>query len=222
MLSLKASLFGLLASLVLPSLATDRNIGCSKCLGASKDAVRYGCYQNCGKAFSSASHEFGVCRDYCSKFVFDHSCCSGSCPSDANTCMNNFYPPDDPTKKLRRSAEGERGHARDFVPSSDVTAVAIRHSETDLVEARDAGQICCKTASAIITASSFKLAPLLNEQRWNDDVGAGLVLISTGVALSFACSKTFQIDCLFTVPAAHGAAADVPLGGGPLPGRNEL
>lgn len=221
MLFFRTPILALVLGFSLSSVATDANIGCSKCLGANRDTVRLGCYNNCKDAFNAVSHEYGVCRDICSKFVFDHSCCSGSCPSDANTCMNNFWPPDDPTRKLIRSAE-ERTHSRDFTSTSDVTAVAIRHAELELVDPRDLGQICCKAASAIITASSTKLYPLLNEQRWNDDVAAGLVLISTGMALSFACSRTFHIDCLFTAPAANDAPADVALGGGPLPGRDEL
>ncbi|XXH04115.1 hypothetical protein Hte_010527 [Hypoxylon texense] len=202
---------------------TNQNLGCNSCLGQSADRINYGCRQSCDQAFNSASSEFESCYDTCHHFAFERHCCSGSCPGDANTCMNRFLPP--APKGSRRaiaaapSPAEDRSHARDFAPAEPGDgAVMVRDDETGLVEVRvDVGSACCKAAQAILAASVTKVVPLLQGQIWDDDALAGLILIGFGLSAATACSKVFRVSCLFKAPGVQGNVA-----GGPLPGGNIL
>ncbi|KAI0136924.1 hypothetical protein BJ170DRAFT_677786 [Xylariales sp. AK1849] len=200
-------------TLVITTSATNQNLGCSKCLGDSKDNVRLGCYQMCSQAFNPSSSEYEKCRFACSDFVFDKNCCTGACSSNANKCMNTFFPPSIFSK---RDLPSMRGHSRDFVPSTPRDLVNRNASDaTDLIEARlDYGKSCCDAANIILASSTTKIIPLIQAQRWDENTAAGLMLIGFGLAAAKACNMVFGATCLFQV----GNEGPVAGGGLPPPG----
>ncbi|KAL7622873.1 hypothetical protein AAE478_006552 [Parahypoxylon ruwenzoriense] len=198
---------------------TNQNLGCKNCLNKSPDRVTYGCRQNCDHAFNPSSSEHEVCFEACHHFAFERNCCSGACSGDANTCMNQFLPPAKGKRSLPPSPYEDRSHARDFLPlESEYGAVIVRNDETGLIEARvDVGSACCKAAQAILASSITKVVPLLQNQIWDEDALAGLILIGFGLSAATACSRVFRTSCLFQAPAVQN-----PVANGPIPVRNDL
>ncbi|RHZ49494.1 uncharacterized protein CDV56_103447 [Aspergillus thermomutatus] len=65
--------------------------GCSKCLNQNEDNIRLGCFNKCKEAFNPSSTEYQVCRDQCTEFVFQDHCCTSSCSSKADVCLNDYF-----------------------------------------------------------------------------------------------------------------------------------
>ncbi|KAJ5301423.1 hypothetical protein N7508_006286 [Penicillium antarcticum] len=65
--------------------------GCSKCLNQNEDNVRLGCFNKCKDAFNPSSTEYEVCRDQCTEFVFNDHCCTSSCSSTSDVCLNDYF-----------------------------------------------------------------------------------------------------------------------------------
>ncbi|KAF3388627.1 hypothetical protein F1880_003331 [Penicillium rolfsii] len=65
--------------------------GCSKCLNQNEDNIRLGCFDKCKEAFNPSSTEYQVCRDQCTEFVFQDHCCTSSCSSNADVCLNDYF-----------------------------------------------------------------------------------------------------------------------------------
>ncbi|GFF39860.1 hypothetical protein IFM58399_05726 [Aspergillus lentulus] len=65
--------------------------GCSKCLNQNEDNIRLGCFNKCKEAFNPSSSEYHACRDQCTEFVFQDHCCTSSCSSKSNVCLNDYF-----------------------------------------------------------------------------------------------------------------------------------
>ncbi|KAI1397108.1 hypothetical protein F4819DRAFT_499732 [Hypoxylon fuscum] len=201
------------ASLVACAASTSPNLGCKNCLGLSADLINHDCSQKCNEAFNPSSSENEKCYELCHHFAFERHCCSGTCSSDANTCMNQFLPPDKHKRSLLSSIYERREHVRDLIPVVEYDgAVSVRDDETGLIEARvDRGKACCKVAQAILASSVIKVIPYLQEQVWNEDTLAGVVLVAFGLASSGACNYLYQVSCRFVAQGVDGNVANGPL-----------
>ncbi|EAW10835.1 uncharacterized protein ACLA_053090 [Aspergillus clavatus NRRL 1] len=78
------SLVGIFASLA-------NATGCNKCLNQNEDRLRLGCFDKCKEAFSPSSSEWRACRDQCDEFVFHDHCCTSSCSTKPNVCLNDYF-----------------------------------------------------------------------------------------------------------------------------------
>ncbi|KAJ5757552.1 uncharacterized protein N7511_006246 [Penicillium nucicola] len=73
-------------------LATFVNAtGCNKCLNQNEDDIRLGCFNKCKDAFNPSSGEYQVCRDQCTEIVFNDHCCTSSCSSKSDVCLNDYF-----------------------------------------------------------------------------------------------------------------------------------
>ncbi|KAK8063659.1 hypothetical protein PG996_008311 [Apiospora saccharicola] len=223
------SLISLSMGLLAAVSATNPNLGCKDCLGYSPDQIKYQCLQLCSKAFPAASSELQTCDQYCGDFVVDHKCCSGTCSSNANTCMNTFFPPAEVLTKTSTMAfeAGGRIHPRDLAviaPSSPTTSsprsvsVPMRQDGVFLLHPRvDYGEACCKAANVVLTSAAKPVLGLINGQQWDEDAASGVILVGFGLASAFACSRIFHVNCVFEAAGVAGQVA-----GGALPNRDEL
>ncbi|RDL41737.1 uncharacterized protein BP5553_01716 [Venustampulla echinocandica] len=171
-------------------------IGCTNCLGQNVDKIRLGCFTGCSDAFTVGTNELLACRQSCTDFVFNRKCCSSTCSNSAKTCLANIglakrdFSGDEDTYEVEdlESPDLHSRHPRSFAVTDS--------TYSDIDRRLDKGKACCTAAKAAFTASVPLIAPAYNGD-FGDDQLAGLILIAVGTAGTWACSKSFGINCHF-------------------------
>ncbi|KAK8112932.1 hypothetical protein PG984_013458 [Apiospora sp. TS-2023a] len=189
--------------------ATNPNLGCNDCQGNSPLQVNHQCRQLCDKAYPATSSELQVCNQHCGNFVVDHKCCSVTCSSNANTCMNTPFPPAEVLTK--KSTIVDRAHARDLTRRGPSATTALLGPRVDYAE------VCCKAAKFVLTSAAKSRLELIRGQRCDEDAANGVILVGLGLASVFARSCIFHVNCVFGVAGVAGHFAR-----GVLPNREEL
>ncbi|GME66438.1 hypothetical protein K490DRAFT_5277 [Neofusicoccum parvum] len=79
------------------------------------------------------------------------------------------------------------------------------------------GVVCCKTAKTIMAGAGALLpTSMVLSEMTDEETVAAMVLVAFGAAGTYACSRAYQINCVFdgTVPTPTNTVARRGLGGG--------
>ncbi|KAJ5175394.1 uncharacterized protein N7482_001271 [Penicillium canariense] len=181
--------------------------------------IRLGCFDECKDGFNPSSTEYQVCRDQCTKFDVQDHCCTSSCSSISNVCLNDYFHRVGLIK--HGSSEEEAFHRsqldvirenpgpldkRAFL-AGDAPYHLIRITETllslnpqdfketfvdDVSEEGGLG-----TLDRRVDNGKALQEPALQNDEWNDEGYAGLVLVSFGIAGAWTCNLVYNVQCVF-------------------------
>lgn len=61
----------------------------------------------------------------------------------------------------------------------------------------DHGKVCCLAAKTVLHTGSLQVGPALQNDHWNEEEYAGLVLVSFGIAGAWTCNFVYNVQCVF-------------------------